>query len=65
MQNEKPNLSWPKGSDPHTHAIALLDRIFGRTGHAPSTIYIVENYLREKFIEVETDEVQRSKASEF
>lgn len=50
MQNEKPqpNLSWPEGSDPHTHAIALLNRLFGKTDHAPVTIYIVENYIREE-----------------
>lgn len=50
MQNEKPqpNLSWPEGSDSHTHAIVLLNRLFGKTDHAPVTIYIVENYIREE-----------------
>lgn len=50
MQSEKPqpNLSWPEGFDPHTHAIALLNRLFGKTDHAPVTIFIVENYIREE-----------------
>lgn len=50
LPKSAPDLSWPKGADAHTHAIALLDRVFGRTGHAPSTVYIVENYLREFFL---------------
>ncbi len=47
-EKPKPNLSWPEGYDAHTHAVALLDRLFGRTDHAPVTVYIVENYIREE-----------------
>jgi hypothetical protein len=41
------NLSWPVGTDPHTCAIELLNSLFGKTDHAPVTVNIVENYLRE------------------
>lgn len=41
------DLSWPIGKDPHSCAIELLNKLFGRTEHAPVTIFIVENYLHE------------------